>query len=78
LRSVTYGKTLDVYEFCSDELKKSLDCGRDFEAKLLEEEEKLRQASMKEDVVMTEESKEPPKESAKPKLVGLAAKNAMK
>ena len=39
LRSVAFGKTLDVWEYCSDELKKSLDCGREFEAKLLEEEE---------------------------------------
>jgi hypothetical protein len=45
---------------------------------MLEEEEKQRQASMKEDVVMTEESKEPIKEAAKPRLVGAAAKNAMK
>lgn len=74
LRSVAYGRTLDVWEFCSDELKKSLNCGRDFEAKMLEEEEKQRQAALKEDVEMTEESKEP----AKPKLVGQAAKHAMK
>lgn len=66
MRSVAYGKTLDVWEFCSDELKKSLDCGREFEAKLLEEEEAQRQASLKEDVEMAEESKE----TAKPKLVG--------
>jgi hypothetical protein len=47
LRSVAYGKTLDVWEFCSDELKKSLDCGREFEAKMLEEEEALRQEALK-------------------------------
>ncbi len=28
LRSVAYPKVLDVYKFCSDELKKSLDHGR--------------------------------------------------
>lgn len=67
MRSVAYGKTLDVWEFCSDELKKSLDCGREFEAKMLEEEESQRVAALKEDVEMTEESKET---QNKPKLVG--------
>tara|TARA_B110000285_G_scaffold139185_1_gene155756 strand:+ start:367 stop:750 length:384 start_codon:yes stop_codon:yes gene_type:complete len=31
LRSVNYPRVLDVYEHCSDELKKSLDHGREFE-----------------------------------------------
>lgn len=66
LRSVAFGKTLDVWEFCSDQLKKSLDCGREFEAKMLEEEEANRQAALKEDVVMKdEESKEPAKPEKK-------------
>jgi ubiquitin carboxyl-terminal hydrolase 14 len=39
LRSVAYSKTLDVWEFCSDSLKKNLDQGRELEAKMLEEEE---------------------------------------
>jgi hypothetical protein len=34
LRSVNYPRVLDVYEHCSDELKKSLDHGREFENKL--------------------------------------------
>lgn len=31
LRSVMYPKIFDLYPFCSDELKKSLDHGREFE-----------------------------------------------
>jgi len=34
-----YPKVFDLYNFCSDELKKSLDLGREFEAKLREEED---------------------------------------
>ena len=30
---------MDAYEFCSDELKKSLDLGRAFETKMREEED---------------------------------------
>ena len=30
LRSVMYPRVLDLYNFCSDELKKSLDLGREF------------------------------------------------
>jgi ubiquitin carboxyl-terminal hydrolase 14 len=46
---------------------------------MLEEEEQQRQASMKEDVVMTEESKEPTTiKEDKPKLAGQAAKIAIK
>jgi ubiquitin carboxyl-terminal hydrolase 14 len=31
LRSVMYPKVLDLYEFCSDSLKKTLDAGREVE-----------------------------------------------
>ncbi|CAG9313885.1 unnamed protein product [Blepharisma stoltei] len=48
LRSVTFPKVLDTYEFCSDELKNSLNIGRDMEAQVRERE--------------LEESKEKPKE----------------
>lgn len=75
LRSVAFGKQLDVFEFCSDQLKKSLECGREFEAKMLEEEEAQRQEGLKEDVEMKEEES---KEPSKPKLVGQAAKLQMK
>jgi len=39
---VAFPKILDVYEFCSEELKKSLDLGREFETKLREEEDNKR------------------------------------
>jgi len=39
LRNVAYSKTLDLYEFCTPELKKSLDLGREFERKVREEED---------------------------------------
>lgn len=42
LRSVAYPRVLDIYNFCSDELKKSLDFGREFEAKLRAEEDEAR------------------------------------
>lgn len=39
LRSVSFPKVLDVFEFCSTELRKSLQLGRDFERKIREEED---------------------------------------
>lgn len=42
LRSVVYPRVLDIYSFCSDELKKSLDFGREFESKLRQEEDVAR------------------------------------
>jgi ubiquitin carboxyl-terminal hydrolase 14 len=39
LRSVSFPKVFDIYNHCSDELKKSLDLGREFEAKLRAEED---------------------------------------
>jgi hypothetical protein len=36
-----YPKVFDCYNYCSDELKKSLDQGREFEAKLRAEEDRL-------------------------------------
>jgi hypothetical protein len=32
----------DIYPFCTEELKKSLDLGRDFERRIREEEDRLR------------------------------------
>ena len=45
---------LDVYDICSDELKKSLDLGREFERKLREEEDS-KKLEGKEDVEMNDE-----------------------
>ena len=42
LRSVLYPRILDIYNFCTPDLKKSLDHGREFEAKLREEEDSRR------------------------------------
>jgi len=39
---VTFPKVFDIYDFCTTELKKSLDLGREFERKLREEEDNLR------------------------------------
>ena len=39
LRSVNYPRVLDVYEHCSDDLKKSLDHGREFENKIRKEQD---------------------------------------
>lgn len=65
LRSVSFPMTLDVFEFCTDALQASLKLGRDFESKLLDDQEKVRYAKAevkpvdtKEDVDMKEESKE--------------------
>jgi ubiquitin carboxyl-terminal hydrolase 14 len=89
LRSVTFPKTMDVYNMCSDELKKSLDAGREFETKLLEEEDAKRGGTIKkgeendpkQDVEMKEESKEDIKvytDHTGKRLVGEAAKAAEK
>lgn len=44
LRNVSFPKVLDIYEICTDELKKSLDVGREFERKIREEEDAKRLA----------------------------------
>lgn len=50
---------MDVYELCSDELKKSLDLGREFERKQREEEDnRILQGKEKEDVVMKADDEE--------------------
>ena len=40
MRSVAFPKVLDIYEYCSNDLKKSLDLGREFEINVREEEDK--------------------------------------
>ena len=42
LRSVAYPRVMDVYNYCSDELKKSLDHGRELETKMREQEDAIR------------------------------------
>jgi ubiquitin carboxyl-terminal hydrolase 14 len=44
LRSVMYPKVFDLYNHCTDELKKSLDLGREFEQKIREEEDNAKLA----------------------------------
>ena len=48
---------MDMYEFCTDELKSSLDIGREFERKVREEEDNKRLAGLDVDVEMKDESK---------------------
>lgn len=55
LRNVSFPKNLDIYEFCTDELKKSLDLGRDFERRLREEEDEKRLTGKSADVDMKDE-----------------------
>jgi len=52
---VSFPKVLDLYDFCTDELKASLDHGREFERKLREEEDSLRLQGK--DVEMKDDSK---------------------
>lgn len=80
LRQVNYPKVFDLYSHCSDELKKSLDHGREFEQKLRQEDDEARLAGKIADAkesdtmmagtaeVQTDEQKE------EKKLVGKALK----
>jgi len=61
LRNVGFPKVLDIWEFCSDELKESLNQGREFEAKLRAEED----AKALEGKSGEEEKKEEKKEESK-------------
>lgn len=75
-----YPRILDIYNFCSPDLKKSLDHGREFEAKLREQEDKERLEGLKQ---AEEESKPVDKDETeeeaekRKKLVGAAAKRKM-
>jgi hypothetical protein len=82
---------MDIYDFCSNELKKSLDAGREFESKLHDEEDAKRGGTNKTgeveqkdptaDVEMKEETKEDIKvytDHTGKRLVGEAAKAAEK
>ena len=51
---MSFPKNFDIYEFCTDELKKSLDLGREFDRKQREEEDNRRLQGN--DVEMKDES----------------------
>ena len=77
LRSVMYPRILDIYNFCSPDLKKSLDHGREFEAKLREQEDKERLEGLKkaeEDSKPAEQTETEEEAEKRKKLVGAAAK----
>lgn len=79
-----YPKVFDCYNYCSDELKQSLDHGREFESKLRAEEDRLNlEGKIKEkeesDKQLTGEApKLTDEEKEKNRLVGKAAKEQKK
>lgn len=80
LRSVMYPRIFDIYNFCSPDLKKSLDHGREFEAKLREDEDKERLEGLKkaeEDSKPTDKEETAEEAEQRKKLVGAAAKKQM-
>jgi ubiquitin carboxyl-terminal hydrolase 14 len=58
LRSVSFPVVLDVYDICSEELQKSLDHGRKFEAKLREEHDNKILSGIEEEAKKEEAKKE--------------------
>ena len=65
MRNVSFPRVFDIYELCTDDLKKSLDVGREFERKIREEEDARRLTGKDEeekkkngDVEMKDASKE--------------------
>lgn len=80
LRSVMYPRIFDIYNFCSPDLKKSLDHGREFEAKIREDEDKERLEGLKkaeEDSKPTDKEETAEEAEQRKKLVGAAAKKKM-
>ena len=70
-----YPKVFDLYNFCSDELKKSLDLGREFDSKIREEDDRIRVEGKKKDAEEAEKAeKETDEEKKARKLVGEAYK----
>jgi hypothetical protein len=53
---VSFPKVLDIYDLCSEDLKKSLDLGREFSRKLREEEDARRLEGKSDDVEMKDQS----------------------
>ena len=75
LKSVMYPRVLDIYSLCTDELKKSLDHGREFDAKQREEEDNKRLAGLKAETDVKDKMEEADdEEKQRLKLVGAAAK----
>ena len=62
---MSFPKVLDLYPFCTEDLKKSLDQGREFERKLREEEDT--KMLNKEDVEMKDSKEETKGDITKPK-----------
>ncbi len=65
LRSVSFPRVFDIFEFCSAELKKSLELGREFERKQREAEDTkaLNNKDGDKDVEMRDETGEQQEES---------------
>lgn len=61
---MSFPKVLDIYDLCTDDLKKSLDLGREFERKQREEEDHKRLEG-KDVEMIDEESKEESKTHTK-------------
>jgi len=83
LRSVMFPKVFDIYNNCTDELKKSLDLGREFEQKIRAEEDNAklegkRKEAEKYDKEMKGQDDETAEEREKKKLVGDALKKEQK
>jgi len=88
LKNVAFPLNLDMYDFCSDELKTSLDQGRLFKEKAQEEADAKRHGTLKkedevkkdgkEDVEMKEEAPLEMYDHTGKRLVGAAAKAELK
>lgn len=75
-----FPRVLDIYNYCSQELKKSLDHGREFDAKIREEEDKERLEGLKkaeEDSKPANQDETEEEAEKRKKLVGQAAKKKM-
>ena len=62
---MSFPKNLDLYDICSEELKKSLDLGREFARKIREEEDSKRLEGKSDDVEMKDQTKKNDKEEEK-------------
>jgi len=78
LRTVTFPKVFDIYEFCTEELKKGLDLGREFERKLREEEDSKRLTGVADVEMKDESSKQDQQEEEKKSAVGEKLKKLKK
>jgi ubiquitin carboxyl-terminal hydrolase 14 len=62
---VSFPKVLDLYDICSEDLKKSLDLGREFARKIREEEDSKRLEGKSDDVEMKDQTNNKNKEEEK-------------